>query len=101
MNSFQDNYFDFRPDENGYVISSSSSRYISSSDLNGMTEHQVCMARNEIYARHGYIFQTEMYNDYFSNFSWYTPISRTLPDLNDYESENVKTISAYESARGW
>ena len=101
LNRKHENYFDFQPDAQGNILSHSSSRLIDTQELYGMTEHQVCMARNEIYARHGYIFQTEKYNEYFSMFSWYTPTTRTLPDLNEIESENVKTISAYESAKGW
>ncbi len=104
LNRKYDNYFDFYPDENGYIIADSSSRYISSYDLYGMTEHEVCLARNEIYARHGYIFKSEKYNEYFSNFSWYHPTTTEMPDLqnlNSYEYENVQTIIAYESSRGW
>ncbi len=101
LNRKYDNYFDYLPDENGDVLSHSSDRLISKSELYGMTEHQVCMARNEIYARHGYIFQTEKYNEYFANFSWYRPRTTTLPDLSEIESQNVKTISAYEEENGW
>ena len=104
LNRKYDNYFDFYPDENGYILADSNSRYISSYDLYGMTEHEVCLARNEIYARHGYIFKSEKYNDYFSNFSWYYPYTTVMPDLgvlNTYEYENVQTIIAYEQSRGW
>ncbi len=101
LNSKYGNYFDFRPDENGNVIADSSTRLISKQELYGMTEHEVCIARNELYARHGYIFQTEWYNEYFKNFDWYKPTTTTLPTLNEIESENAKTIAAYESERGW
>lgn len=101
LNRRYGNYFDFLPDENGYVIADSSSRLISKQELYGMTEHEVCIARNEIYARHGYIFQTEQYNEYFKNFDWYHPTTTTLPTLSEIESENAKVIAAYESERGW
>ncbi len=101
LNRRYDNYFDFYPDEDGYVIADSSYRLISKQDLYGMTEHEVCIARNEIYARYGYIFQTEKYNAYFQNFSWYRPSTRTLPNLNSIEAQNVNTIMAYENERGW
>ncbi len=101
LNRKYGNYFDFQPDENGYVIADSSSRLISKQELYGMTEHEVCIARNELYARHGYIFQTEQYNEYFKNFSWYHPTTTTLPTLSEIESENAKIIAAYESEKGW
>jgi len=101
LNRRYDNYFDFRPDENGNIIPDSSDRLLTDWDLQGMTEHQVCMARNEIYARHGYIFQTEKYNEYFENFSWYRPTTTVLPNLSSIEVQNVNFIIAYESARGW
>ncbi len=101
LNRAYDNYFDFRPDENGNVIAHSSTQLISRSELYGMSEHEVCIARNEIYARHGYIFQTEKYNAYFKNFSWYVPRTTTLPTLNDIEDQNVKLISSYENEQGW
>lgn len=101
LNQKYDNYFDFRPDETGNIIPDSSTRLISVQELYGMTEHEVCLARNEIYARHGYIFQTEKYNEYFSNFSWYIPRTRTLPTVNDIEDQNVKLMVAYEQSQGW
>lgn len=101
LNRKYDNYFDFLPDEDGYIFADSSYRRISTSELRGMTEHQVCLARNEIYARRGYIFQSEKYNEYFANFSWYHPTTRTLPTLSEIEDDNVKTIAAYESSMGW
>ncbi len=101
LNRRYNNYFDFRPDEDGFVIADSEYRILTEQDLHGMTEHQVCMARNEIYARHGYIFQTEKYNEYFENFSWYRPTTTVLPALSSVEIQNVNMIIAYESARGW
>ena len=101
LNRRYNNYFDFYPDANGYVIADSSYRIISKQDLYGMTEHEVCIARNEIYARYGYIFQTEKYNEYFQNFSWYRPSTHSLPALNSIEAQNVNTIMAYENERGW
>lgn len=101
LNRRYDNYFDFQPDENGNIIPDSSDRLLTNQDLHGMTEHQVCMARNEIYARHGYIFQTEKYNEYFENFSWYRPTTTVLPNLSSIEAQNVNFIIAYENERGW
>lgn len=101
LNQKYDNYFDFLPDENGFVIPDSDTRLISTWELYTMTEHQVCLARNELYARHGYIFKSEKYSDFYSHFDWYVPITTVLPELVGTELANVKTILAYEDAQGW
>lgn len=89
----------------GYVIADSSSRYISSSELSGLSKWQCCVARNEIYARHGRMFERNDLQSYFNNCTWYTPrVSASSFNenvLNAYERENVKTIKAYEQAHGY
>ena len=58
--------------------------------------------RNEIYARHGYIFTTEPYKSYFNSKSWYTPDPSFKGDdkeLNEYELENVRTIKSVEDSK--
>ncbi|WP_304406491.1 YARHG domain-containing protein, partial [uncultured Clostridium sp.] len=45
--SYKDNYF---------IIPDSSIRYLSEDDLRGLNKDQLEIARNEIYARHGYQF---------------------------------------------
>lgn len=54
------------------------------------------LERNEIYARHGYIFETDYLTRYFSEKSWYEP---TTPAdqfdesvLNDVERANVELL---------
>lgn len=83
-----------------YVIPDSSSRYLTNADLAGLSEWQIRIARNEIYARHGWIFKTDDLNDYFRGKSWYQPsVSPEKFDnsyLNTIEIENVKLITEYE-----
>ncbi len=62
----------------------------------------VAAIRNEIYARHGYIFKTAQWSEYFGQFSWYEPnefYSEAL--LNFMEKSNLETIIAYEKDMGW
>lgn len=80
--------------------------YISYSDLNGYDSDTVAAIRNEIYARHGYAFQTTRWRNYFNNKSWYhrdpgctMDVARTR--MNAIEKANVDTIVAYEEAHGW
>lgn len=54
---------------------------------------QLWVLRNEIYARHGYIFKNDILQDYFSKHGWYKKnpgFTDTL--LNLTEQENIKLI---------
>lgn len=84
----------------GYVLPDSSSRYISASELDGLSSYQLRIARNEIYARHGRMFRNKSLQSYFNSCSWYTP---TIPasQFNDsmlsaVERANVQTIKSRE-----
>jgi hypothetical protein len=57
--------------------------------------------RNEVYARHGYIFKTPDMVDYFTRQSWYRPAAVDVTDrLSDAEKRNVQLIKASEGAHG-
>ena len=91
-----------KDDSDDYVIPDSSTRYLTNADLNSLSEWEVRIARNEIYARHGRIFKTEEIASYFEGKSWYTP---SIPPeqfdnsyLNSIEIENLKFITNYEKA---
>ena len=51
--------------------------------------------RNEIYARHGYIFQTRDMIEYFNAQPWYTPRTRNVR-LSEIETYNVQLIKSVE-----
>ena len=56
--------------------------------------------RNEIFARHGYIFQYggEMDN-YFSEMSWYQPVRKNVDHLlSEIEKHNIKVIQKTEKS---
>ena len=85
-----------------FIIPDSSIRYLTTTDLNMLSEWEIRIARNEIYARRGRIFKSEDLQDYFGSKSWYHP---TVPAeafdnsyLNKIEIENLKTITNYEKA---
>lgn len=88
--------------EADYMIADSNTRYLTNSDLNALSEAQIRIARNEIYARHGRIFKSEDLAEYFASKSWYVP---SVPAdqfdnscLNNIEVENLKFITNYEKA---
>jgi hypothetical protein len=90
----------FEAGKDGYIIPGSNSKYLTDKDISSFTINQLAFARNEIYARHGYVFKKQIYKDYFSSKSWYTPdlsFKGNYNDLNKYEKYNVTLIQKYEN----
>ena len=81
------------------IIADSSTRRLTSAELASLEPVQLTLARNEIFARNGYIFTKPVYRDYFSRFDWYRPISRDVK-LNAVEQANVQLLSQAERAKG-
>lgn len=85
-----------------YILPDSDTEYIKEDELSDLDEEQLRYARNEIYARHGYIFEDKELTKYFMEKSWYEPqISSEdfdeSKELNDVEKANVKFIKEYEA----
>ena len=77
-------------------------KLITENDLDGFTKEEVAIIRNEIYARHGYIFKTEPFITYFNGKSWYSKNESFHEGmLNDTERANREFIVSYEEKRGW
>ena len=83
---------------NYFVIPDSSTRYLTEDDLMGLTSDELEVARNEIYARHGYIFVSNEWKDFFVGRYWYTPTSKDVT-LNSVEEYNVSMILKEEATR--
>lgn len=83
----------------------SETQYITEDFLRTQSQSQVRLILNEMYARHGYIFSTKEYADYFSGKEWYNPKYKSEADaeksFNDIERTNKNTIVKYEKAKGW
>lgn len=58
---------------------------------------QLRLARNEIFARHGFIFNTPELAAYFGRFDWYQPMTRDVK-LNAIEQANVAMLQTAERA---
>ena len=84
-----------------FLIPGSDEHYINYSDYEYYNMDEVQWAINEIYARHGRIFQDEEYSSFFNSCAWYEPTySADEFDescFNDYEKENLKTLAAIRS----
>lgn len=83
-----------------YIIPDSNSKYLTINDIKGMSADELGLARNEIFARHGRIFQNSTYKNYFNSKSWYNgtiaPEDFNNGVLNKYESANASFLSDQE-----
>lgn len=88
-----------------YILPNSDSRYLTKSDLEGLSKKECRLARNEPYARHGRKFDDKVLVNYFSQFDWYHPMID--PDnfdetmLNDVEIANRDLIVQFEEEQGY
>jgi hypothetical protein len=74
-----------------------SMRYLTYSDISHLNSYELKIMRNEIFARHGYIFQTRDMSDYFNAQNWYRPLFNDVSSkLSEIERTNVKFIKQYE-----
>ena len=59
------------------------------------------LAKNEIYARHGYIFKNEDLYNYFMGCVWYNPTCKAedFDDsvLNEYEKANLEILASMDT----
>lgn len=84
------------PVDYGLPVFDSDTRYYTREEMRQIswTPELTAVFRNEIYARHGYIFKNDIWNDFFSTYIWYSGIySADKFDagvFNEYEKENLK-----------
>lgn len=86
--------------EQQYLLPDSDSRYLEDQEVEGYTSGQVQMMINEIYARHGRVFELESNRTYFEGQSWYHPVPGKTDEVierefNDYERANIALLSQY------
>ena len=88
-----------------WVIPDSDQRFLTMQELVGMNKDQLWWARNEIFARHGYIFKSDKGKKYVKSLGpCYTPRhgdadAMMKNEFNDYERHNVEMIRKVESAK--
>ena len=69
-----------------------------------MSQSQVRLALNEIYARRGAKFDNASNKKYFESKSWYKATcsqSEAEKKFNKYEKKNVDLLVEYEESKGW
>jgi len=90
---------------NEFILPDSSLRILDKSELAGFSAEQCRLARNEIYARHGRMFDDAGLQNYFNSRSWYygTIPAKQFNDnmLSDIEIQNRNLIIAFEKEMGY
>lgn len=88
-----------------YILPESADRDILIEELNKLTDFELYLARNEIYARHGRIFNVKPLDEYFNTRKWYDGkytgvIFDTMVNvLNEFEIRNAELIKEIERER--
>ena len=81
----------------GVVIPDSSERLLSGDELGNFSAGELRIARNEIFARHGFRFSDPALRAHFGRFDWYRP-ARASVELSDIEKANVALLKSAEAA---
>lgn len=89
-----------------YVLPESDTRYYTRSELEKLSDEELKIADNEIFARHGRGFKSQDLQAHFNGCSWYTKkyepeVYDAMPSqLNQYETANEQLLSQLRAERG-
>lgn len=71
---------------------------MTAADLDEFNPNSMRIMRNEVFARHGYIFKSDDLKDYFYAKAWYKPQFDNVDDkLSELEKANVKLLQERET----
>ncbi len=82
------------------ILPQSATRLLTKSDISGMSLREINYAKNEIYARHGRLFQSRELQNYFNDQSWY--VGSIAPEnfresmLSNVEKQNADFLASVE-----
>ena len=83
------------------VFEDSSERLLEWSDIYMLSNEDIRTAKNEIYARHGYIFKDENLKNYFMGQLWYIPSVKAeeFDDsvFSDIEKRNLELLNRLDT----
>ena len=76
-----------------------SSKLLTQDDLENLLKHELYIMRNEIYARHGLIFQNKKLKKYFDKQPWYKPRYNDVSNmLSETEKKNIAFLKKVEDS---
>jgi hypothetical protein len=80
-----------------FIFPDSNVRLIDTEEIKNLSAEEMRIARNEIYARYGYVFQSEDLNKYFQSKDWYAPRNNNDNiELTDIQKANIALIQQFE-----
>ncbi len=83
--------------DNDFILVESGTKKVTEEEIFQLDSSILDYARNEIFARKGYVFKNDKYRDYFLTKAWYKPSEDVSVDnLNDIEKYNVNFLKFYE-----
>lgn len=80
-----------------YILKDSSNSVLTPENIGSLDNRIMEFARNEIFARHGYVFKRKDLQDYFAAKPWYQPDATYKEHLNPAEKQNVALLHDYEA----
>ena len=92
--------------ESEYMLPESNTRYYSREELEALSNWELYIGHNEIYARHGREFENADLREHFAGCSWYRPLYspeefNAMPSmLNRYEQANADLLTIIRNERG-
>ncbi|MGV8983962.1 YARHG domain-containing protein [Clostridium sp.] len=81
-----------------YILQGSDIRYLEAGELISLNKSELSLARNEIFARHGYVFNDEVLKSFFETKGWYIPDPSYVEQLSEIEKYNIDLIKYYEQS---
>ena len=81
-----------------YILAGSSDHELTDEELSGLSADEAQMAINEIYARHGNVFQSSEIQSYFESKSWYQAAD-SMSGMSDLEWANITKLQEVVAAR--
>lgn len=82
-------------------IFNSDGRKYTKKELTDLSKEVLSVFRNEIYARHGYVFNDQGLNEFFKQYTWYKVGDFDKFKLNIYEKENLDKAIEVEKELGY
>lgn len=83
-----------------FILPNSNTVKLNEEDLNNFTKNELVLARNELFARHGYIFNTPEFKSYFKSKSWYHEDPSYNGELTgEIEKYNFQLIKKAEESK--
>jgi hypothetical protein len=84
-----------RPKTEEYIFIDSDRVILDEVNLARLDYRLLSLAKNEVYARRGYIFHEKALRDYFQTRAWYQPKFIGVGNLSSIEKKNIQSFERY------